>query len=265
MRTNDDGEGLGPEERSRPTATAAENEFTDLSRGLLQVATIPANEDVLDASLRLVVALARVTVAGADGVSICLSRHDMLTTVAASDTTVTGMDRDQYATGEGPCVAAATEGHWFHVEALDDELRWPAFIPRARERGINSILSTPLLTRTRPVGALNIYSLRARAFAKPELEMSSMLAARASDLLVSAAMDVSMEDLSRQVQEALKGRDVVAQARGALMERHGVTANAAYAMLRRSSRQTNAPLRRVAADIMASTHEASGAPASDDA
>lgn len=264
MRTNDDGEGLGPEERPLSLGVA-DAEVTDLSRSLLQVAAIPANQDVLDAALRLVVALARVTVTGADGVSICLNRHDTLITVAASDATVSGMDRDQYATGEGPCVAAATEGHWFHVESLDDELRWPAFIPRARERGINSILSTPLLTQTRPVGALNIYSRRAQAFAKPELEMSSMLASRASDLLVSAAMDVSMEDLSRQLQEALKGRDVVAQARGALMQRHGIAAETAYAMLRRSSRQTNTPLRRVAEDIVAATQTATGVSTSDDA
>jgi transcriptional regulator with GAF, ATPase, and Fis domain len=265
MRTNDDGDGLGPEERALAPGAAAGNEFTDLSRGLLRVAAIPANQDVLDAALGLVVALARVTVTGADGVSVCLSRHDTLVTVAASDARVSGMDRDQYATGEGPCVAAATEGHWFHVESLDDEVRWPAFIPRARERGINSILSTPLVTLTRPVGALNIYSLRSRAFAKPELEMSSMLAAAASDLLVSAAMDVSMEDLSRQLQEALKGRDAIAQARGALMERHGVTTEGAYTMLRRSSRQSNTPLRRVAEDIMATTQAASATPAADDA
>jgi len=263
MPIHDDGAGVGPEERSLPRA-AADIE-SDLSRSLLRVAAIPANEDVLDAALRLVVALARATVTGADGVSVCLSRHGSLTTVAASDATVTGMDRDQYATGEGPCVAAATEGHWFHVESLDDELRWPAFIPRARERGINSILSTPLLTQTRPVGALNIYSLRARAFAKPELELSSMFATRASDLLVSAAMDVSMEDLSRQLQEALKGRDVIAQARGVLMARHGFTADDAYTMLRRSSRQNSTPLRRVADDITGSTQAADGFTAADDA
>jgi GAF domain-containing protein len=238
---------------------------SDLPRSLLRVAAIPANEDVLDAALRLVVALARVTVTGADGVSVCLSRHGTLSTVAASDATVNGMDSDQYATGEGPCVAAATEGHWFHVESLDDELRWPAFIPRARDRGINSILSTPLVTQTRPVGALNIYSLRPRAFAAPELELSSMLAGLSSDLLVSAAMDVSLEDLSRQLQEALRGRDVIAQARGVLMERHGVGADLAYTMLRRISRQSSTPLRRVAEDIMTSTQAATGVPASDDA
>ena len=259
-----DGAGVGPEERSRPAGTAAEI-APDLTRDLLEVATIPANVDVLDSALRLVVALARVTVTGADGVSVCLSRHGALTTVAASDETVSGMDRDQYATGEGPCVAAATEGHWFHVESLDDEPRWPAFIPRARDRGINSILSTPLLTHARPMGALNIYSLRAGAFAKPELELSSMFASRVSDLLISAAIDVSMEDLSRQLQEALKGRDVIAQARGVLMARHGITADAAYTMLRRLSRQTSTPLRRVAEDLMGSMQPATGVTAPDDA
>src|SRR5688572_22855168 len=240
------------------TDSAAGMDAAELARDLLRVAAIPANIDVLDAALRLVVALARVTVGGADGVSVSLRRRGELTTVAASDETVSGMDCDQYATGEGPCVAAATEGHWFHVESLDDELRWPAFIPRARERGINSILSTPLLTQSRPVGALNIYSLRARAFAKPELELSSMFATQASELLVSAAMDVSMKDLSRQLQEALTGRDVIAQARGVLMARHGVTAEAAYTMLRRSSRQSSTPLRRVAEDVMSSTQIADG-------
>ena len=239
----------------------------DLARNLLRVAAIPASIGVLDAALRLVVALARVTVGGADGVSVSLRRHGVLTTVAASDETVSGMDRDQYATGEGPCVSAASEGHWFHVESLDDERRWPAFIPRARQRGINSIISTPLLTQTHPVGALNIYSLHPRAFATPDLELSSLFAAQASDLLLTAAVDVSVEELSRQLQDALRDRDVIVQARAVLMERHRVTDDAASTQLRRSARHTNTPVRRVAEDIMASTQPRAprGVAATDDA
>ena len=90
-------------------------------------------------------------------------------------------------------------------------------------------------------------------FAAPELELSSLLAAQASDLLVSAAVDTSVEELSRKLQDALRGRDVIAQARGVLMERHGVSADAAYTQLRRSSRQSNTPLRHLAEDILAST------------
>ena len=86
MRNDEDGAGVGPEERSQPRPAAAIE--PDLSRTLFRVAAFPTNEDVLDAALRLVVALARVTVTGADGVSICLSRHGTLRTVAAGDTTV---------------------------------------------------------------------------------------------------------------------------------------------------------------------------------
>ena len=242
-------------------------EPAELARNLLLVAAIPAHVDVLDAALRLVVALARVTVGGADGASVSLRRHGVLTTVAASDEIVNGMDRDQYSTGQGPCVAAATEGQWFHVESLDAERRWPEFIPRARQRGINSIISTPLLTRAQPVGALNIYSLRTAAFAAPALELSSFFAAQASDLLLSADVGVSVEDLSRRLQDALGRRDVIAQARGVLMERHGISAEGASTRLRRSSRRTTTPLRRLAEDIVASTQPPApgGALATDDA
>src|SRR5688572_23505410 len=235
------------------TDSAAGMDAAELARDLLRVAAIPANIDVLDAALRLVVALARVTVGGADGVSVSLRRRGELTTVAASDETVSGMDCDQYATGEGPCVSAATEGHWFHVESLEDEVRWPAFIPRARERGINSILSTPLLTHARPVGALNIYSRQEKAFAGSALELSSLFAGEASNLLASTALDVSVDDLSLQLQEALRGRDSISHARGVLMERHHLSADAAHTRLRLSSRENNRPLRRLAKEIMDST------------
>ena len=265
MWAEPDGEGLGPEERVSLVEVGDPVEAVGLARGLLRIAAIRATEEVLDAALRLVVALARVTVTGADGVSVSLRRRGVLTTVAASDETISGMDADQYATAEGPCVSAATDGRWFHVESLDDERRWPAFIPRARDRGINSILSTPLLTHARPVGALNIYSRRERAFAGPELELSTLFAGEASNLLVSAALDVSVEDLSRQLQDALRGRDSISQARGVLMERHHLSADAAYTRLRSSSQKTNRPIRRLAEEIMDSTQPRREGTAPDDA
>lgn len=247
--------GLGAEEPPGPPVPVppAEPEPGGPTAGLLRVAAVPANEDVLDAALRLVVALARVTVAGADGVSVSLRRRGVLTTVAASDDTVSGMDRDQYATGEGPCVSAAAAGHWFHVESLAEEARWAAFIPRARARGINSILSTPLRTRTKPVGALNLYSYQARAFSGPSLELASLFAAQASDLVAAAAVDFTVDVLTRQLQDALRGRDLISGARGVLMERHRVPAGAANAALRRSSRQADVTLHRYAETILAST------------
>jgi hypothetical protein len=66
---------------------------------------------------------------------VTLSRHGQMTTVASSDETIAQTDRDQYATGQGPCLAAAAEGRGFHVESLAAETRWPEFIPRAIQGG----------------------------------------------------------------------------------------------------------------------------------
>ncbi len=89
------------------------------------------NSATIDAALRLVTLLAGATVEGADGVSVTLERNGRLSTVASTNDTVRLMDDHQYATGEGPCLAAAAQGHWFHSESLAEEDRWPAFVPRA--------------------------------------------------------------------------------------------------------------------------------------
>jgi len=107
------------------------------------------------------------------------------------------MDRDQYATGQGPCLAAAGEGHWFHVESMADEARWPDFVPRARAGGIGSVLSTPLMANAGgSVGALNIYSRTERAFGPPEQELAALFATQASRILASAG--VAAEQATRR-------------------------------------------------------------------
>jgi anti-anti-sigma factor len=218
------------------------------------VTAIPANEDVVDGALRLVVALARATVGGADGASVTLRRHGRLSTVAASDRTVLQMDADQYATGEGPCVDASIAGRWFHAEELDQETRWPAFTPRARALGISAILSSPLLARDRPVGALNIYSRTATAFAAEEQELAAVFAAEASKVLTAAGADVTDEQLSGRVQGALRTREIIAEAQGIIMEREDIGEKEAFDVLRRSSRSSGRPLRQEAGDIVVSTH-----------
>ena len=244
---------LGPEERTGRQEVAA-NMGTYVSVGRLRrFAAIPADDDVVDGSLRLVVALARATVAGADGVSVSLRRHGRLATVASSDQTIAAMDADQYATGEGPCVDASVAGHWFHSEALDGETRWPAFIPRAQSLGINSILSTPLFATGGPVGALNMYSRTAAAFTPEEQQLASVFASEASRILTTAGVDVSEEQLAQRFHEALRGREIIAQAQGVIMERDGVSEDDAYTALRTSSMRTNIPLKTCAAEIVAAT------------
>jgi anti-anti-sigma factor len=220
-----------------------------------RVAFMPGNEDLIDGALRLVVSLAQETVGGADGVSVSLRRHGRLSTVAASDQTILDMDADQYEAGEGPCVDASVKGRWFHAESLATETRWPAFTPRARMLGINAILSSPLLARERPVGALNIYSRTAAAFAPSDQERASVFASEASMILTTAGADVTDEQLSRRLNEALRTRQVIAQAEGVIMERRGVDEDSAYTALLHFSVNSRRPLKAQAEDVVASARQ----------
>lgn len=213
--------------------------------------SLQTHHEVLDAALRLVTALAQATIGGADGVSVLLTRHGQLTTVAASDETIAQMDRDQYATGEGPCVAAAAEGHWFHVESLVDEVRWPQFIPRAITSGIASILSTPLMVSDHSVGSLNIYSNTSRAFGPKDQELAALFASQASGVLTEARPDQTVEEAAQRLRHGLVVRESIAQAQGVIMA-GGASAEAAYADLRRSARHGDMTVAERAGQVLAS-------------
>jgi len=243
---------LGPEESASDPGVPVKEDLATFTQHLRRVTSVPVDDDLVDGALRLVVALASATVSGADGVSVSLNRHGLLSTVAASDQTIVEMDADQYGTGEGPCVDASVEGRWFHVESLQQETRWPAFIPRALELGINAILSSPLMSGERPVGALNIYSRTAGAFAPREQELAAIFATEASIILSDAGVGASDDELAGRLNDALRTRQLIAQAQGAVMEREGISREGAYFFIRKISTSTSRTTRDVAAEILAS-------------
>lgn len=213
--------------------------------GLTSLTTSVATLALLDASLKLVVTMAQAVIVGADGVSITLPRHGRFRTVAASNDVVLAMDHDQYDTGQGPCLDAARQGQRFSIDSLGVESRWADFVPLAKARGIESILSSPLLDAERPLGALNIYSRTAGAFDVHEKQWAHQFAAEASSVLTTAQQLSPSTELLAQILHALHSRQVIAQAQGIVMHRDGVGPDAAYARLREASRATSQPLLEV--------------------
>ncbi len=244
---------LGREQLMRKTRPSVAISADTAVTKLRQITAIPADDSIVDSALRLVVALTKVTVPGADGVSVSLSRHGQLSTVAASDQTILDMDADQYSTGQGPCVDASIEGRWFHATDLEEETRWPAFIPLAQTLGINAILSNPLVAGDHSVGALNIYSRTAGAFRDKDQQLAAIFASEASTVLTDAGVETTDEQLALGLTDALRSREVIAQAQGILMKRDGLDADGAHAFLRDFSRKTNRPIRQLAEEMVTFT------------
>jgi GAF domain-containing protein len=242
---------LGPEEQPK-SMPASGNDNANVEAAAAVTGRSRSSIDVVDAALRLVTALADATVDNADGVSVTLERHGHLMTVAASNDAVLAMDQHQYATGEGPCLDAKAEGRWFYIESLDDETRWPKFVPLALEQGIHSILSSPLMTRERPQGALNIYSSKERAFGTREQKLAALFADQASEILTSGAADATEESAKQQLEDALRARQLIHQAQGIVMARESLTAEAATAWLHRAARAAERTVLDYATTLVAS-------------
>ena len=226
---------LGAEQRADDRSSAVTSRAADLATELMRLGE-SVDVRAVDAALLIVTQLADATVEGADGVSVTLRRDGRLLTVASSNETVLQMDQHQYDTGQGPCLAAADEGRWFHIESLASEERWHTFVPRARDEGIASILSSPLMSGDHPVGALNIYSNTERAFGQPQQDLAALLATLASGILVDAGAGSDDGDRVARISAALSAREIIARAQGIIMARQNVSGEDAAAQLHRSAR-----------------------------
>jgi anti-anti-sigma factor len=243
---------LHVEPRSAGPRSGLRSETGQLASQVSRLAAESARSDALLATLSRLTALIPQIVGACDGVSVTLRHRDHLITAAASDETVRELDHAQYSDHEGPCLDAANGGAQVHAEALADESRWPSFVPRARDRGIESILSSPLVVDHRPTGALNLYSRTVSAFPVVEQELANLLAAQTS-LVLDETGPPTAHGFDRSIDDALSSRDVIAQAQGVLMERLGLGAEDAYLALRRESVRTSVPLRNRADEIVAQT------------
>lgn len=200
-----------------------------------------ARSDSESEALALIVAGAVQTVPGAEHAGVSLLRGDgSIISYTPSSETVTEVDQLQSTYREGPCVTALWDEHTVVVDDLSAEAaRWPRFAPDAAAHGIASMLSFQLFSREDTLGALNLYSTERKGFTPDSQTLGSLFASH-------AAMALGEAQHAAHLHEALATRDVIGQAKGVLMERFGLDAAGAFAMLVRSSQQTNLKLVEVA-------------------
>lgn len=100
------------------------------------------------------------------------------------------------------------------------------------------------------IGALNLYSKTERAFDERATAVGEIFARQASIALHNAHTYAAAREPSEQLNDALQSRDVIGQAKGILMEREGVTDQAALDMLKSASQNANVKLREIAERVV---------------
>ena len=163
-----------------------------------------------------------------------------------SDPAVLRIDAGQYSLGAGPCLLAMRGPDEFVESAdLEHDERFGLFGKQAAADNCRSVLAHRLYVDSRTLGSLNLYATEVDAFDHEDRRRSFVLAGLASLALAVAELEFDAEGL----RQAIESRDVIGQAKGVLMERHGMTADEAFQHLRAESQRRNLRLRVLAEQL----------------
>lgn len=216
----------------------------DLVTQLVELAHELARQDTPEQTADALTRMAVQLVDGADDAGLSLLRaRGRIETIGPTSALVAYADELQHDLEEGPCVEAVHEGE-IDVPDLDAEERWPRWRAAMSGEGVRSMFCVQLELGDRDIGALNLYAMRPDAFSEDDKVAARHLAGHA----VVAIADVREQDSLRR---ALASRTVIGQAEGLLMERFGLDADGAFAVLTRFSQHSNVRLVDVAEKLVA--------------
>lgn len=206
---------------------------------------IPAS---IEDTLQGVTSSAKRLISGVDTADILIvARRGKFQSHAPTGDLAVRLDEFQEQFGEGPCVDAALDETVVRSDDLSKETRWPRFTKAALGVGVQSLVSLKLFTRDDTVGALNLFALRPGAFGAEDEELGLMLAAHAAVALQAA-------NATHQFRSALVSRDIIAQAKGMIMERFNMDAIRAFEVMRKLSQDENIPVSVLAVQIVEGNH-----------
>ncbi|MFJ5070002.1 GAF and ANTAR domain-containing protein [Kitasatospora sp. NPDC088556] len=187
---------------------------------------------------------------GADGVGLTLVEDGRADTIVSSAAFVRTVDAIQYRIGEGPCITAAAERRTVRSASLGKDPSWPRFGPRVGRLGVHSVLSLPLLTDDRVLGAMNVYAHAEDVFDAWAVELGELFAVPAAISVQNAQALARTTRLAAQLQSALTHRSAIDQALGVLMSRSGCTPAEAFDKLRAMSQAQNRKASAVAQQLL---------------
>ena len=169
------------------------------------------------------------------------------------------LDERQYADENGPCLDAAVSGRTITVNHLDlATTPYPRLSAAAGQAGIAHTVSVTLPEADQVTGGLNLYRSTALPFEDAVVALAETFAAQAAVVIANANQHRMTVERLAQLQTAMRSRPVIEQAKGIIMGRDGCSSDeafAAFALLVRTSQNTNNKLRAVALALIATSQE----------
>ena len=155
------------------------------------------------------------------------------------------------AKASGPTIDAFESADPVISHDLAGEQRWAEWCTEAADLGVRSIIALPLVSAAaqRTQAVMTLHGHEAGTWSGTAAEDAMLFATHAA-----AALDAAK--IITGLQSALGTRHQIGLAQGILMERHGLTAGRAFAVLQRYSSTRNERLSGVAAQLVADVESA---------
>ena len=237
-----------------PPQGSSEQVSNDLASALAQMSQVLLAVQTGDTVVNLVTALAVKTLPGTVGAGVTLVNAQGKHTRAASNALVEQADQLQYTYDAGPCLTAWRDQVPVQIEDIASEGRWPEWTAAVAALGVRSMLSVPMLSARRSMGAIKVYSDQSRAYDTASVTILELFAQQAAVLLSNTQAVSDARQLSTQLTAALEDRDVIGQAIGVLLARGASDVAAAQESLRSAAQRTGTSLHTVARGIVQTTH-----------
>jgi GAF domain-containing protein len=211
---------------------------SDLAAALAQMTQLLLAAQTADQVVDLVLDLAVETLPGTTGAGVTLVDPEGKHTRAASNSLVEEADQLQYLYDAGPCLSAWRDPIPVRIDDMASEVRWPQWTEAVKALGVRSMLSVPMLSAGRSLGAIKVYSDRTDTYDAASTTILELFAKQAAILLSNTKAVADARQLSIELTAALDERDVISQAAGALLAEGATDVPAALTALRSAAKES---------------------------
>lgn len=225
-----------------------DHERSAVAATFAELARIVHGQPGLDEVCQAIVDAATHLVPGCDHASIMLRERGRFRTAASSDAVAHRVDELEREVGAGPCVDAI-ENESYQLDAdIAVHSRWPRLGERVlAETPVRGMAGYGLLVDGRKTGALNLFSDEPNALTAESADAGVVLASFASVALGGS----SSHEEARTLAEGMASNREIGMAIGLLMASHGLSADEAFATLRKASSHLNRKISAIARELVA--------------
>ncbi len=215
---------------------------------LYQISRALVGKQDLDAILQQVVSMTAELV-GSKICSLMLisPKKDELVIKATQGLSIAYRDKPSIKIGQSVSGKVVEKKQAIQVEDVtqDPVYGYPEI---ARQEGLKSLLSVPLLLSNKIIGVLNCYTEEKKTFSQDEIQLVQTIANQAA-IVIEHARIISEQAEARLVLETKKA---IEDAKRVLMKRHKISEEDAHRFIQKASMDKNKPQKEIADAIVLS-------------